>query len=195
MNLQQLRAWDSKSGTLNVIIETSKGNRNKLDYDPDQQLFELSKVLPRGMVFPFDFGFVPSTVGDDGDPLDILVLLDEPVPTGCKIQARLIGVIEAEQTEDGETIRNDRLIALAEHSHEYRDIRSLKDLNSKLVQEIEHFFVSYNEMAGKQFKPLGQYGPRRAEKLVKESIKRFRDRHGRALERVQSNGKARASGG
>ncbi|HLJ93082.1 MAG TPA: inorganic diphosphatase [Gemmataceae bacterium] len=176
MNLQQMRAWDSESGTLNVIIETSKGSRNKLDYDPDQQLFELSKVLPCGMVFPFDFGFVPSTAGEDGDPLDVLILLDEPVPTGCKIQARLIGVIEAEQTEGGETIRNDRLVALAEHGHEYRDIHSLKDLDLKLVQEIEHFFVSYNEMAGKQFKPLGRYGPHRAEKLVEKAVKRFHDR-------------------
>src|SRR5205085_8152461 len=146
MNLLLLDTWDAESGTLNAVIETSKGTRNKLNYNPDQELFELSKVLPRGMVFPFDFGFIPSTVAEDGDPLDVLVLLDEPVPVGCKIPARLIGVIEAEQIENGETFRNDRLIAVAQSSHEHRDVRSINDLCKRLVQEIEHFFVACDDM-------------------------------------------------
>src|SRR5438874_1588812 len=195
MNLLRLDAWDPESETLNVIIETSKGSRNKLKYNPEQGLFELSKVLPRGLVFPFDFGFIPSTMGDDGDPLDVLVLLDEPVPAGCKIPARLIGVIEAEQTEDGETEQNDRLIAVAEDSQEHRDIRSLKDLNERLVQEIEHFFVSYNEMADKQFKPRARHGPHHAEKLVKQAAKRFREEHERGEGHAWSNGKQKASNG
>jgi inorganic pyrophosphatase len=95
--LTKLDAWDSESGC-----------RNKLKYDPDQQLFGLNKVLPSGMAFPYDFGFIPSTAGDDGDPLDVLVLMDEPVPAGCKVLCRLVGVIEGEQTSDGETERNDR---------------------------------------------------------------------------------------
>src|SRR5690242_5325761 len=179
VNLEQLAPWDRESGALNVIIETGKGCRNKLKYDPEQELFELSKVLPRGLVFPFDFGFVPSTVGDDGDPLDILVLLDEPAPVGCKIPARLIGVIEAEQTKNGEKERNDRLIAVAVDSHEHRDVRSLKDLNERLVQEIEHFFVSYNEMSGTRFNPMAHRGPHRAEKLVNQAVKRYRKENGR----------------
>lgn len=173
MNLARLDTWDPESGTLNVVIETSKGSRSKLKYNPAQGLFELSKVLPRGMVFPFDFGFIPSTQGDDGDPLDVLVLMDEPIPTGCKIPARLIGVIEAEQSEDGQTERNDRLIAVAEHSQDHQDIRSLKDLYSGVIQEIEHFFISYNEMAGKQFKPIARHGPHHAEKLVRQGVKRL----------------------
>lgn len=174
MNLACLDAWDRESGALNVIIETSKGSRNKLKYNSDQELFELSKVLPRGMFFPFDFGFIPSTVGDDGDPLDILVLMDEPVPAGCKIAARLIGVLEAEQKEDGETERNDRLLAVAEQSHEHRHIRSINDLNEHMLKDIEQFFVSYNAIAGKKYKPLGQHGPNAAEKLVKQGVKRCR---------------------
>ena len=171
MNPLWLDAWDPESGALNVVIETSKGSRNKLSYNPAQGLFELRKVLPRGLVFPFDFGFIPSTVGDDGDPLDVLVLLDEPVPAGCKIPARLIGVIEAEQTENGQTERNDRLIAVAVQCQEHRDIRSLKDLSERLVQEIEHFFVSYNQMEGRQFRPLGRQGADRAWKLLEESVR------------------------
>src|SRR5204862_6369582 len=121
MNLLGLDAWDLESGMLNVFIETSKGSRNKLRYNTEQGLFELSKVLPRGLSFPFDFGFIPSTVGDDGDPLDVLVLLDEPVPAGCRIPARLIGVVEAEQTKDGKAERNDRLVAAAPHSHDHEE--------------------------------------------------------------------------
>jgi inorganic pyrophosphatase len=189
MNLTMLEAWNPKAGTLNVVIETSKGSRNKLSYNAEQQLFELTKVLPRGMIFPFDFGFVPSTLGDDGDPLDVLVLLDEPVPAGCKIPARLIGVIEAEEVEDGEPERNDRLVAIAQDSHEQRDVHSLKELNKSLTQQIEHFFVSYNDMSGKQFKLLGCHGPNRAAKLVKEGAKRFRRRYRRSKAPVGSNGK------
>lgn len=182
INLLELETWDPDDGSLNVIIETSKGSRNKLDYNPKLGLFELKKVLPQGMVFPFNFGFVPSTVGDDGDPLDVLVLLDQPVPAGCKVAARLVGVIEANQTQDGKTIRNDRLIAIAEECAEHEDIRSLKDLHQHLIEQIEHFFISYNEMAGKQFEVIARRGPKVAARLVQRAIKRVRKktRHGRS---------------
>jgi len=191
-NLTQLDPWDRESGALNVIIETSKGCRNKLRYDPGQGLFELSTVLPRGMVFPFDFGFIPSTVGDDGDPIDMLVLMDEPVPAGCKIPARLIGVIEAEQTQDGQKGRNDRLIAVSEHCHDHQGARSIEDLDEQVVSQIEHFFVSYNEMEGKRFKPLGYHGPNAAEKLVKKAAKRFRGQANDSNGQAQTNGKRKA---
>jgi inorganic pyrophosphatase len=170
--LYELEAFDADE--LNVVIETPRGSRNKFDYDAARGLFTLGGVLPAGAVFPFDFGFVPSTTGDDGDPLDVLVLMDEPAFTGCLVAARLIGVIEAEQTEaDGETTRNDRLIAVAAEAHNHRDIRSLGKLNENLTDEIEYFFISYNTIKGKQFKPLGRFGPMRAIKRVEEGIERF----------------------
>ena len=76
------------------IIETPKGSRNKYAFDPDQRIFELKKVPPAGMAFPYDFGFVPSTVAEDGDPVDVLVLMDEPAFPGCLLRCRLIGIIE-----------------------------------------------------------------------------------------------------
>lgn len=173
VNLESLGAWDAKTGAVNVIIETAKGSRNKFKYEPATGTFALSKVLPCGAVFPFDFGFIPSTVGDDGDPLDVLVLMDEPAFPGCRIPCRLVGVIEAEQMEDGKAERNDRLIAVAEDSYDHGDVRSLKDLNRHLLKEIEHFFVSYNRMEGKEFKPLGRRGPRQAEKLAQQGAERF----------------------
>ena len=116
--------------------------------------------------FPLRFGFIPGTRGGDGDALDVLVLMDEPAFSGCLVPCRLLGVIEAEQTEGGKTDRNDRLIAVAATSRTHGHLQSLDDLNSKIVDEIEHFFVSYNTAKGKKFRPLGRFGPERARELV-----------------------------
>jgi inorganic pyrophosphatase len=96
--------------------------------------------------------------------------MDEPTFTGCLVPARLIGVIEAEQTEEGKTDRNDRLIAVATDSRNHKDLTHIDELNGNLRHEIEHFFVSYNTAKGKQFKVLGSYGPTRARKLVDEGM-------------------------
>ena len=173
-NLLKLKAFHDDE-ELNVIIETPKGSRNKYDYDDKLGLFKLGGVLPSGASFPFDFGFVPSTVGGDGDPLDVLVLMDEPVFTGCLVRTRLVGVIVAEQTErDGETTRNDRLVGVAADSRLHTRVRALESLGATLLEEIEHFFVSYNQIKGKEFKPLGRFGPERARRLVEEGVKSFR---------------------
>jgi inorganic pyrophosphatase len=166
-----LPAFDPKTGTLNAIVETPKGRRNKFKFDEERGLFVLGKVLPAGVVFPFDFGFVPSTKGGDGDPLDVLVLMDEPAFPGCLVPARLVGVIEAEQTEEGETVRNDRLLAVAEESNAHGDVRAIGQLSATLLDEIEHFFVSYQEMEGHVFRPTGRFGPERARALVEEAMK------------------------
>lgn len=176
--LNHLSAHATDSKELNVIIETPKGSRNKFNYDEEYQLFKLGGVLPAGAVFPFDFGFIPSTLGGDGDPLDVLLLMDEPAFPGCLVRSRLVAVIEAEQTErDGETMRNDRLIAVAADSHTHRQVRSLADISSNLIDEIEHFFVSYNQIKGKEFKPLGRFGPIKAAKLVAEGAQLFRQKN------------------
>lgn len=174
-SLTFINAYASDSGLLRTIIETPRGSRNKFDYDEKLYLFKLGGVLPAGAVFPFDFGFIPSTLGGDGDPLDVLLLMDEPAFPGCLVDSRLVAVIEAEQTEhDGETTRNDRLIAVAAASHSHREVRSLSDLDTILLDEIEHFFISYNQIKGKTFKPLGRFSYIKAAKLIEEGAKRFR---------------------
>jgi inorganic pyrophosphatase len=188
--LLRLSTFDEDSGTLNVIIETPKGSRNKFDYDEERGLFVLGGVLPAGAVFPFDFGFLPSTTGGDGDPLDVLVLMDEPAFTGCLVPSRLLGVIEAEQTErDGKTTRNDRLIAVSAESHNLARVRSLGTLSESLLDEIEHFFVSYNQIKGKKFKPLGCFGPKSAARVIEEGGRRFRQKNG--SEKSKAEGRAR----
>ena len=174
---EKVSAYDDETGDLNVIIDTPKDSRNKYKFDEKLGLFKLGGVLPVGAFFPFDFGYIPQTRGGDGDPLDVLVLMDESAFVGCLIGARLIGVIEAEQTEDGKTETNDRLIAVASNSRVHKNIKSINDLNETLVDEIEHFFVSYNQAKGKEFKPLGRFAAQRAKRIVEESIKLNRKPH------------------
>ena len=165
-----------EDGCVLVVIETPKGSPNKLAFEPRFGTFVLKGVLPAGAVFPFDFGFVPSTRAEDGDPVDVLVLMDAPVFPGCVVPSRLVGVIEAEQTEDGKTERNDRILAVAANSATHRSIRELHDLSPDLVAQIEHFFVSYNEIKGKQFRVKRHAGKTRALTLVTAALTRRRTR-------------------
>ena len=162
-----------ETGEIHAIVETPKGSRNKFDFDPQTGLFELGSAMPAGVEFPFEFGFIPGTLGEDGDPLDLLILMDAPTFVGCVVKARLIGVIEAKQKEkDGSEERNDRLIAVAAVSRRHQSVQSLKELPEELLREIEHFFISYNQLKEKEFVPLGRFGPKRAVKLVKRGIVR-----------------------
>ncbi|HEX4665441.1 MAG TPA: inorganic diphosphatase [Chthoniobacterales bacterium] len=166
---EKLSPFHPETNYLNTVIDTPKGSRNKYSYQEKTGLFELSGVLPAGAVFPFDFGFIPQTLGGDGDPLDVLVLMDEPAFVGCVVPARLLGVIEANQTEKGNTVRNDRLIAVAVDSPAHDHLRSLDDLAEQRLHDIEHFFISYNDAKRKKFEPLGRFGPDRARSLIDKS--------------------------
>ncbi len=167
----QLQPIDKKDGLLQVIIETPKSSRNKFAFDPDLEIFTLKSVLPAGMVFPYDFGFLPRTKAADGDPIDVLLLMDEPAYPGCAVKARLIGVIEGVQIEGKKQIRNDRLIAVAEANHMYAKIRRFQDLPGKWLKELEDFFVNYHKLQGKQFKLLGCKGESAAMSLIKKAKK------------------------
>ena len=167
----RLKPISKKDGLLQVIIETPAGSRNKFAFDPDQGIFSLKSVLPAGMVFPYDFGFLPQTLAPDGDPIDVLLLMDEPAFPGCAVLARLIGVIEGEQLDGKEKIRNDRLVAVAEANHMYANIRKLKDLPDKWVKELQDFFVNYHSLEGKKYRLLGCKGADAALRLIKKAQK------------------------
>ena len=159
-----------EKGYVHVIIETPKGSQNKFDYDPKTDAFCLSKTLPMGTVFPFDFGFIPETLGQDGDPLDILVIMEEPAFPGCLLKARLLGVLEATQTsKDGIKIRNDRLVGVSDCSILYGSIKNINDLNKSMISEIENFFIDYNKHEGKKFSPLGWKDKKKAYHLIKRT--------------------------
>lgn len=157
-------------GLVNVVIETPRGCQNKFDFDPKLGVFALSKTLPMGTVFPFDFGFIPQTLGEDGDPIDVLVIMDEPAYPGCLIHTRLLGVLEARQEDEkGKKIRNDRLVAVSNCSVLYENIKNVDDLNKSMVKEIENFFIDYNKHEGKKFDPMGWKNSKTAMKLIEKS--------------------------
>lgn len=164
-----LKPIDKSEGILQVIIETPKGSRNKFAFDPEQKVFALRKVLPAGMVFPYDFGFLPQTIAEDGDPLDVLLLMDEPAFPGVVVRARLIGIIEGEQLEDKKKTRNDRLLAVAEANHMYANIKDPKDLPGQFLHELEEFFVNYHRLEGKQYKLLGCKGADEAQRQIRDA--------------------------
>jgi inorganic pyrophosphatase len=164
-----LKPVDKQDGILQVVIETPKGSRNKFAFDPEQRVFMLRKVLPAGMTFPYDFGFLPKTMAQDGDPIDVLLLMDEPAYPGVVVRARLIGVIEGEQLEGKKTNRNDRLLAVAEANHQYANIKTFQDLPRQFLSELEQFFVNYHKQEGKEYKLLGCKGTSEAMGLIREA--------------------------
>jgi inorganic pyrophosphatase len=168
-----LKPFDKEDkSSIQVVVETPKGCRNKYKFDPKLRSFTLSRVLPGGMVFPYDFGFVPSTMAEDGDPIDVLLLMDAPAFPGCVIESRLIGVIEGEQTKKGKKERNDRLIAVANRSHTHSDMQNVSDMHEKLLKELAEFFVNYHRQDEVQYKFLRTKGPKEATRLLDQAVKR-----------------------
>jgi inorganic pyrophosphatase len=161
-------------GKVQVIIETPKGSRNKYAFDEEIRIFSLKKVLPAGMTFPYDFGFVPSTKAEDGDPTDVLVLMDEPAFPGCLLKCRVIGIIEGWQGKKKDGERNDRVIAVEEANHSYAQVRHVDELGKKFVQELCEFFVNYHDLQGEKYKVLGVKGPGEARRRIEDGVKGLR---------------------
>lgn len=174
--LTELHAFgaNGKKNEAHIVIETPQGSRVKYAYNPKHDLFEMHKILPLGTNFPFDFGFFPSTLAQDGDPLDVLLLISAPLFPGALVRGRIIGAIEAEQTEENKTFRNDRLIAVAVNDAEHEKVNELKDLPRHVVDQIEHFFIFYNRMHGRKFRPIGHAESRQALKIIKKAMRRFK---------------------
>jgi inorganic pyrophosphatase len=169
-NPTRLQPMNSKDrGLLRVVIETPKGSRNKFAFNAKERFFELKRVLPSGMAFPYDFGFVPSTLAEDGDPVDVLVLMDEPAFPGCVLSCRPIGVIEGEQLGKGKK-RNDRIVAVEKDAHSWEDIKTVSDLGKQFARELEAFFVNYHRLDGKEYRILGLKGRAQARKIVKSGM-------------------------
>ena len=156
--------------TIHVIVETPKGSRNKYAFDPEKTVYTLKKVLPVGMAFPYDFGFIPSTLAEDGDPVDVLVLMDEPAFPGCLLKCKVIGVIEGEQGKKGHKERNDRIVAVEQANHSFADVDRVRDLGKKFVRELEEFFVNYHALPGEKYRILDVKGPSKARRRIHDGI-------------------------
>ncbi|HXD77124.1 MAG TPA: inorganic diphosphatase [Puia sp.] len=174
------------SKCVDVVIETPKGSAEKYDYIPKTPFFKLKKILPSGMVFPYDFGFIPDTKGEDGDPLDVIVISEFNSFPGVIIKCRIIGAIAAEQSEAkkddhekkgerdkkaGKMVRNDRYLAIPKCSNIFENVRTLEDLPARIIDQLEEFFVDYNKLEGKKFKAVEKLGAKEAQHLIADQLK------------------------
>lgn len=184
-NLMELAARDPKTGLVRVVIDTPRGSRNKYKFDQELGAFKLSRMLPAGMSFPFDFGSIPGTRAEDGDALDVMVLTESPLVVGCVVLVHLVGVIRATQTEQRRKIRNDRLIAVIETSVNKPAIRDIAEVPADQLKDIEHFFRSYNEAQGRPFTIGGRAGPKAAERMLTGAIKLAQSEPGPSQRRVR----------
>lgn len=172
-NLIGLPAF-TENGDIRVVVETPRGSRSKLAYDPELEVFTLSKSLLIGLAYPHDWGFVPSTKADDGDPIDIMVIHDAATYPGLVLECRVIGVLQIEQKSKGKTERNDRLFAVPRHSHSEKGLDNVRELSKAMQEELEKFFIATDELEDKSLQIIGWQGPKAAIKTIKDASKNAR---------------------
>jgi inorganic pyrophosphatase len=171
----------SGSGHFSVVVETPRGSRNKYKWDEKTARFKLSKVMPEGMVFPYDFGYFPETRSEDGDPLDVLILSDEATFPGCQVDCRLVGVILARQRDKGkEEKTNNRIVAVAEASVLYSSVYQLSAMEPMVLKQIEDFFVNYQKVRDVEVTLMGREDSTAAKELLERAAARHREGRVRA---------------
>lgn len=156
-----------KTGLINVLIEIPAGSKNKYEYDKDMQAFALDRVLYSSVQYPYDYGFVPNTLADDGDPLDGMVIMDQPTFPGCVIAARPIGMLEMVDGGD----RDEKILCVPAKDPRYVHIKSLQDVAPHRLDEIAEFFKTYKNLERKVTEILGWQGVEQVLPLVEKCIK------------------------
>jgi inorganic pyrophosphatase len=156
-------------GYFRVVVETPRTSQAKLAYDPKLGAFTLSKSLLKGLTYPHDWGFIPSTKADDGDPLDVMVIHDAATYPGLVLSCRLIGILQIIQKKKGSAVRNDRLFAVPRYSHEEQGLKDVRTLSKAVREELEKFFIATDELEQKRLKILGWKGPKAAMKAIRDA--------------------------
>ena len=156
---------------VHAVIEVPLGGVNKYEYDKVLRSFRLDRTLHSPVHFPGDYGFIPSTLSTDGDPLDVLVLVDSPSFTGCLVEVKPVGVFTMLDSE----VRDEKIIAVEKNNPRYVEIKEVSDLYPHVMREIEHFFSVYKSLENKATKSLGWQDSEHARKLIVESRDRFQN--------------------
>ena len=156
-----------KPGLINVLIEITGGSKNKYEFDKDLQAFALDRVLYSSVQYPYDYGFVPNTLADDGDPLDGIVIMDEPTFPGCVIPARPIGMLEMIDGGD----RDEKILCVPDKDPRYTEVKSLKDVAHHRLEEIAEFFRTYKNLEKKVTEILGWKDVDQVMPLVEKCVK------------------------
>ncbi len=171
--LSKIPPRTGRGGLVNVVIDTPGGSRTKYKFDEELGIFRISRILPAGMSFPYDFGSVPGTRAEDGDPLDVMVLTAAPLFPGCLATVKLVGILCAEQVESGKRVRNDRLIGVPVTAVNPAPIQELNQVDREQLHGIEQFFISYNRAQGRDFRITGRRGAGAAEAALERAVRAF----------------------
>jgi inorganic pyrophosphatase len=168
-NYLTLPIGDTSPHEVNAVIEIPRGHTNKYEYDKQLHIFRLDRNLYSPVHYPGDYGFIPSTLSDDGDPLDVLVLVDAPSFTGCVMTVRPIGVLEMVDQER----KDEKILAVGTNNPIYKEVQDYQGLYPHLLREIEHFFSIYKELEAKTTRSLGWQNSQRAREIVSECVMRY----------------------
>jgi inorganic pyrophosphatase len=152
-----------------MIVEIPKNSSNKYEYDAAAGLFRLDRPLYSPMHYPGDYGFIPGTLAEDNDPLDILCLVEHASFSGCLIEVRPVGVLDMEDNQEGDQ----KVIAVPKRSPRAEQIHTIDQLFPHLRREIEHFFSIYKELEGRRTHLLGWGGPKEARAAIVKSRERY----------------------
>jgi inorganic pyrophosphatase len=144
VDLESLPIGEDAPEVVNVVVEVPVGSRIKYEYDPELGVIMLDRVLPANVRYPADYGFIPSTVSADGEPLDAVVFAYDPVIPGCMVKARVVGALEVD--EAGETEHN--IFAVPVGDPRFDDIHSLDDMTEQNLHDVERFFVTFKQLEG-----------------------------------------------
>jgi inorganic pyrophosphatase len=156
-----------------AVIEIVSGSRNKYELDKATGLLKLDRVLSSAVHYPSDYGFIPRTLHEDGDPLDILVLLKEQTFPGCMIDVRPIGVLK--MLDRGEP--DDKILGVPLHDPAHEEFFDIADIPQHMLREIEYFFSTYKDLEGKRVQAAGWEKSERAVQIIQESIDRYDQRY------------------
>jgi inorganic pyrophosphatase len=158
----------SADGNVHVFVEIPTGSRNKYEYDKDLGLLMLDRTLYSAVHYPTDYGFVPSTCGADGEPLDALLLMEESVFPGCLVLARMIGVLTIEH---GSGLPEQKLLGVPVREPRFAEYHDIADVPQHLLKEIEHFFAVFKQLEGKDVGVLGWEGAQEADQVLTAAIR------------------------
>ena len=172
-NLKELPIGDTAPDEINVIIEIPKGTHTKIEYDPKLEVFRLDRVLYSAVHYPTAYGFIPHTLWDDGDPLDVLVLNEEPLQTGLLLRARPVGVLVMTDEKGSDS----KILAVPSLDPRYNHVFDITDVARHFLREAEHFFETYKELEGKFVKSFGWEGAQAAKESIKKSVKAYDAAH------------------
>jgi inorganic pyrophosphatase len=157
---------------LHCFVEIPKGSRNKYEWDADLQAIKLDRFLFSSVVYPTDYGFIPETCAEDGDPLDAMVCVAEPTFPGCIIPVKAIAVLRMSDDKG----QDDKVLCVPHDDPTWNAMEQLEDLPEQLRSEIEHFFSIYKQPEGKQVEVDGWYSRDDADRVIAESRERFGER-------------------